>query len=101
MNARANQHPLKLRTTLHKLLILQLIAEAHHALHARAVVPAAIEKYHLAGGWKMRNIALKVPLRLLALSRRSKRNHAADTGIERLGDTLDSPALTRRIAPFK
>ena len=100
-NAGADQHALELRAALHELLVLLLGAEAHHALHAGAVIPAAIEENHLARRGQMGHIALKVPLRLFALGGRAQRHHAADARIERFGDALDGAALAGRVAAFK
>ena len=43
-------------------------AEAHHPLDAGAVVPAAIEDHDLAGGGQVRQVALRVHLRLFSRS---------------------------------
>ena len=51
---RAHEHPLELRARAHELLVLLVGAEAHDALDAGAVVPAAVEQDHLAGGGQMR-----------------------------------------------
>jgi hypothetical protein len=61
-DAGADQHALKFRTALLKLLVLGLGAEAHDVFHAGAVVPAAVEQHHLAGCGQVLHIALKVPL---------------------------------------
>ncbi|SPE23645.1 hypothetical protein SBA5_400056 [Candidatus Sulfotelmatomonas gaucii] len=97
----ANQHALKLRAALHEFQVLALAAEAHYILHAGAVVPAAIEQNHLSRCGQMSHVALKIPLRLLALRRRCQRHDAAHARIERLGDALDGAALARGIASFK
>ena len=76
-------------------------AEAHDALDAGAVVPAAVEQDDLAAGRQMRHIALEVPLRALALVRRGQRDDAADARIEALGDALDHAALAGGIAAFE
>ena len=76
-------------------------AEAHHALDAGAVVPAAVEQHDLAAGRQMRDVALEIPLRALALVRRRQRGDAADARIEPLGDALDDAALAGGIAAFE
>ena len=43
-------------------------AETHHPLHARMVVPAAVEEDHLAGRGEMLQVTLDVQLGLLAFS---------------------------------
>src|SRR5580698_7290706 len=77
-DAGANQHALELRTGQHELLILCLGAEAHDPLDAGAVIPTAVEEHHLAGRGQMRYIALEVPLRFLALSRRAQSHYPAN-----------------------
>ena len=62
-DAGANEHPLELRAGAQELLVLVVGAEAHHALDAGAVVPAAVEQDDLAGGRQVRDVALEVPLR--------------------------------------
>jgi hypothetical protein len=84
-----------------ELLDVLLGAEAHHALDARAVVPAAIEEDDLAGGRQVRHISLEIPLRALALARRRQRHDAADARIEALRDPLDDAALAGGVAPFE
>ena len=68
----AHEHALELRARAHELLVLRVGAEAHDALDAGAVVPAAVEHHHLAGGGQVRDVALEVPLRLLDLGRRAE-----------------------------
>ena len=76
-------------------------AEAHHPLDAGAVVPAAVEQHDLAGRRQVRDVALEVPLRALALVRRRQRDDAADARIEALRDALDDAALAGRIAALE
>ena len=47
------------------------------------------------------NVALEVPLRLLALCRRAQGHDAADARIERLGDALDGAALAGGVAALE
>ncbi len=49
----AHQHPFELGTTLQEFDVFGFRAEAHDALHAGAVVPAAVEEHDLSGGGKM------------------------------------------------
>jgi hypothetical protein len=65
-----NEQPLEDRTLLEKAAIIAGCAEPHHVLDACAVVPAPIKKHDLACRWQVRDVALKVPLTALALSRR-------------------------------
>src|SRR5438128_361720 len=83
------------------LLVRFLRAEAHHALDAGAVVPAAVEQHDLAAGRQMRHIALEIPLRALALARRRKCCDPADARIEALGDALDDAAFAGGIAALE
>ena len=82
-------------------LRLLLGAEAHHALDAGAVVPAPVEDHDLARGRQMRQIALDVHLRLLALGRRGQRDDAEDARADALGDRLDRAALAGAVAPLE
>ena len=100
-DARAHQHSFELRHGAEELLALLVRAEAHDALDAGAVVPAAVEQNDLAAGRQMADVALEVPLRALALVRRRQRRDAADARIEALRDALDDAALAGRIAPFE
>jgi len=49
----------------------------------------------------MDDVPLEVPLRLLPLRRRSQRDHAGCSRVERLGDSLDRSALARRVAALE
>ena len=88
-------------TTLQELLDLLLGAEAHHALDAGAVVPAAVEDHDLAGGGQVRQVALHVHLALLALGRRGQRDDAEHARAHALGDRLDGAALAGAVAAFE
>ena len=75
------------------MLGLLLGAEPHHPLDAGAVVPTAVEDHDLAGGREVRQVALDVHLRLLALGRRRQRHDAEHARADPLGDRLDRAAL--------
>src|SRR5579872_2430712 len=49
----------------------------------------------------MSDIALKIPLSLLAFGRRAQSHHTADPRIERLGDPLDGASLARSVAALE
>src|SRR5450755_141941 len=100
-DAGPNQHALELRHGAQKLPILLFAAKPHDVLDPRAVVPAAIEQYDLAGRGQVRDVALKVPLSLFALGRRRERCHAAQARTDRLGDAFDRAALTRCVAALE
>ena len=61
-------------------------AEPHDGLDAGAVVPAAVEDHDLAGGGQVRDVALDVHLRALALGRRGQRDDAEDARADALDD---------------
>ena len=76
------QRLLEQRAEAQELFVLVVGAVAHHVLDAGAVVPAAVEQHDLAGGGQMRDVALEVPLRALALAGRGDRDDAAGTRVE-------------------
>ena len=92
---------LELRHGAEEFLVFVVGAEAHDALDAGAVVPAAVEQHDLAGGRQVRDVALEVPLRALALVRRGQRRDAADARVEPLGDALDHAALAGGVAALE
>src|SRR6185437_682455 len=73
----------------------------HHALDTGAIVPGAVEQHDLAASRQMRDIALEIPLRALALARRRERGDAADPRVEALGDALDHSALAGGVAALE
>src|SRR5579871_1164492 len=97
----ADQHALEFRAAVQELAVLAVTAESHDMLDACPVVPAAIEQHDFAAGGKVRDVALEIPLGLFALGRSAQRHHAANAWIEALGDSLDGPALARRISAFE
>ncbi len=80
---------------------LLLGAEAHHALDAGAVVPAAVEDHDLAGSRQVRQVSLRIHLRFLALGRRRQRNHPEHARAHALGDRLDGAALAGAVAALE
>jgi hypothetical protein len=86
---------------LKELLVLFFSAKAHHALDAGAVVPATVEQHDLAASRQLRDIALEIPLRPLALAGGRQCGDPADTRIEPLGDALDGAALAGGIPPLE
>ena len=75
-----------MRAQLEEALVLFVGAEAHDALHAGSVVPAAIEDDDLAGGREVLHVALHVHLALFAVGRRRQRDDAEDARAHALGD---------------
>ena len=88
-------------TMLEEPLRLLLGAEAHDPLDAGPVVPTAVEDDDLAGSREVRDVALHVHLRLLALGRRGQRHDAETRGTHPFGDRFDRPALAGGVAAFE
>ena len=84
-----------------ELAVILIRAKSHHPLHARAVVPGAIEERHLARCGQVRRVALEIPLRLLTLGGRGQRHDAADARAQALRDALDDAALAGRVSPLE
>ena len=97
----AHEHPLELGRGAQPLLVLLRSAEPEHALDAAAVVPGAIEDHDLAGGRQVRDVALEVPLRLLAVRRRGQRDDGRAARVQRLGQALDRAALAGGVAALE
>ncbi len=95
------QRLLEQRAKAQELLVLVLRAEAHHALDAGAVVPAAVEEHDLPGGRELRGVTREVPLRPLALGGCGERGDAAGARVQVGGDALDHTVLARRVAPLE
>ena len=76
-------------------------AETHDPLDAGAVVPAAVEDHDLATRREVRQVALDVHLRLLALGRRRERHDAEHTGLTRSVIALIVPPLPAVSRPSK
>jgi hypothetical protein len=58
-------------------------------------------RHDLAGRRQVRDVALKVPLRALAVVRRRQRDDAADARVQPLRDALDRAALAGGVAAFE
>src|SRR6185369_12647652 len=100
-DSRSHQHPFELRNGMEEFLVLLVRAEAHDALDAGAIVPAAVEQDDFAAGGKMSHVALEIPLRAFALVGSRQRGDPADPRVEALGDALDDPALAGGIAALE
>ena len=61
--------------------------------HPGPVVPTPVEQDDLPGGGQVGDVALEVPLRPLRVRGLAQGDDAAATGVQRLGDALDGPAL--------
>ncbi len=68
-NAIAHQHAFEARALAHEFQMLVRGAETHDPLHVRAVVSGAVEQHDFTGGGQVLDIALEIPLGLLALGR--------------------------------
>ncbi len=101
LDARARQHLFELRHAAEEFLVLFVVAETHDPLDPGTVVPAAVEQDDLATGRQVRDVALEIPLGLLAVVRRGQRGDPADPRVEALGDALDHAALARRVASLE
>src|SRR5262249_5642326 len=97
----ADEIALHLRTELEEALVLLRRAEAHHVLHAGAVVPTAVEDHHLARRWKVLKVSLHVELGLFTVRRRGERRDAEHARAEALGDGANRPAFARPIPTFE
>src|SRR5262249_2026246 len=73
----------------------------HHALDARAVVPAAVEDHDLARSRQVGHVTLQVDLGFLTLRRRGQRDHPEHARAHALGDRLDRAALPRAVAALE
>src|SRR5439155_4180927 len=93
VDAVGDQEPLEDRALLEEPAVLLRRTKAEHRLDPRAVVPAAVEQDDLTGCGELFDVALEVPLRLLALGGDGERNDARDARVQELGDPLDRPAL--------
>jgi hypothetical protein len=100
-DAGLDHQALEVRDDLQEALRLLLGAEAHDALDARAVVPAAVEDHDLAGRGQVRQVALGVHLRLLAVGGRRQGDHAEDPRAHALRDRLDRSALPGAVAALE
>src|SRR5262249_31610525 len=101
LDAGADDVPLELGAAFQEALVLLVGGEAHHALDAGAVVPAAVEDQDLAGRGEVRQVALHVELGLLAVGRGGQRHHAEDARADALGEGLDRAALAGRVAALE
>ena len=101
LHAALDDRRLEARRELEEAARLLLGAVAHHPLDAGAVVPAAVEDQHLAGGGHVREVALDIHLGLLALGRRRQRHHPEDPRADPLGQALDDPALAGGVAALE
>src|SRR3954454_14246157 len=89
------------RHILEKLFHLFRGCETHHPLYTGPVVPAAVEKCHLARRRKMSDVPLDIHLRLFPLRWRGKGYYSEDSWAGALGDRLDHSTLPCRVATLE
>src|SRR5262245_12833330 len=81
--------------------MLRLGAETKDPFYSSAVVVAPIENDEFAGGRKVRQISLNIPLRFLAVGWRRKCDDPKDTRTATFGDRPDRAPLSCSIAAFE
>src|SRR5271165_1307202 len=86
---------------LEKALVLLFRAKAHHVFDARAVIPTAIEDHDLTRSWKVLHVTLQIDLRLLPVRWCRQGDDAENARTNPLGNGLDRPTFSRRIAPLE
>ncbi|MPN05705.1 hypothetical protein SDC9_152958 [bioreactor metagenome] len=101
VHATAHQVALELGRLAHELGVFILRAKAHHAFHARAVVPTAVQQHDLAARRQVLHITLEVPLALLGGRWFLQRHHARAAWVQVLHEALDRAALARRVASLE
>ena len=94
-------HPLQHRHLPHKQPVFVVFGEPHHPLHARAVVPRAVEQHDLPRGREVAYVALKIPLPALHVRRLIQRHHMRRARVPMLHKARDCAALARRIPPLE
>ena len=99
-HAIVGKHLLEHRRLLQEGLGLLRGAEPHDTLHPRPVVPAAVEQHDLATRRQILQVALEVPLALLAFGRFGQRHGAALAWVHALRESCDDAALAGRVAPL-
>src|SRR6185312_2338400 len=97
----AHEHALELRAAPEELLDLLLGREAHYALDAGAVVPAAVEQDHLARSGQVGDVALEIPLAPLTLGGRRQGGDACDPWAHPQRDRFDRAALAGGVATLE
>src|SRR5882724_9963779 len=80
---------------------LLLGAETHDTLDSRPVVPAAVEDDDLARRGEIRQVTLRIHLRLFPLRGRGQRDDPEHARAHPLGDRLDHAALSRPVSPLE
>src|SRR5262249_21824545 len=84
---------------LQKMFMLTFVDKPHHVFDARPVVPTSIEDDDLAGGGKVRNVALNIHLALFTISRRRQSDTRKTRGLTRSVMALIVPPLPAASRP--
>src|SRR5262245_12844677 len=100
-DARAHQHLFELGNRAQELLVLLARAEAHNVLYTSTIIPAAIEEDDLASSRQVRNVALEIPLRTLALIGCRQRRNPANARVQTLRYPFDRTSLAGRISAIE
>ena len=101
MHPTAHQLALKRGRLADEHLVFLIVAKAHDALDAGAVVPGAVKHDDLSCRGQVLHVALEIPLPALGVGRFFERHQARATRIQVLHEALDRAALTGRVATFK
>ena len=83
------------------MFMLMFVDKSHHVFDARPVVPTSIEDDDLAGGGKVRNVALNIHLALFTIARRRQSDYTENAWTHSFRDGLDCSALAGRITALK
>lgn len=94
LDAGADEHFLKVGYGAEEFLVFLFGAEAHDVLDSGTVVPAAIKENHFACSGEVLDVALEIPLGLLAAVWCGEGGDPADAGVEALGHALDDAAFS-------
>jgi hypothetical protein len=101
LDAGAHEHALEIRRLAHELEVFVGLAEAHHALHAGAVVPGPVIENDLARRRQVLDVALEIPLPAFLVGGLVQRHDARLARVQVLHEALDRAALAGRVAPLE
>src|SRR6516165_316500 len=100
-DARVDDRSFHIRNDAKKAFGFFFTAKAHDALHASAIVPAAVEDRDFSPRRQVRQVSLDIHLRFLALGRGRKRDHAEYPRAHSGGDSFNRTPLASTIPPFE
>ncbi|GAA2861901.1 hypothetical protein GCM10010523_22860 [Paenarthrobacter ilicis] len=101
MDSGVHQHLFEHGCLAHEGVVFVIRAEAHDPFHVGAVVPGAVEHDDLAGGGKVLDVALEIPLALLAVRGLGKRDCPGVARVKVFVEALDGAALAGRVPAFE